>query len=89
MKIKKVLAFLLCGVMLVGCGKGTSGPEKNIQDIVPNIVEIGRGESYSYLIDKNTGVVYLYRRAAHYTGITVMLNTDGTPITAEQLEIEY
>lgn len=97
---KKIAIMLMCTALLSGCGiahlQVGSKPETNYQDgVVPNIVEIGcpgsvvDGDVYYYTVDKNTGVVYLsydgYRRHA----ITVMLNADGTPITAEQLGLPY
>ena len=48
----------------------------------------GRGAS-SRIVDKNTGVVYLGYMGYYRYAITVMLNTDGTPVTAEQLGINY
>lgn len=81
--------------MLVGCGSKSSGvavPERNYQDVQPNIVKIGDtnwDEGFYYIVDKNTGVVYLGFDKYQKGGITVMLNADGTPVTAEQLGIEY
>ena len=47
------------------------------------------GGCYAYIVDKNTGVVYLEYGALYRHALTVMLNADGTPITAEQLGIKY
>lgn len=57
----------------------------------PNILTVGFGTGlpYYYLVDKNTGVVYLARSYRGNYGITVMLNRDGTPVVAEQVGIEY
>ncbi len=87
---KKLFAVVsLSALLLTGCnGKGTSFAEHKWQDVSPSVVNIGDTKSggYSYLVDKNTGVVYLQ---CYRGGITVMLNKDGSPITAEQLGIEY
>ena len=90
------IVLVLCVVLLTGCSKNVSKATNDYSNnVVPNIVDLGKegghvGEShYYYSIDRNTGVVYLsydfYRRHA----ITVMLNTDGNPVTAEQLGIDY
>ena len=34
---------------------------------------------YSILVDRETGVCYFEYRAGHHYGLTVMLNSDGTP----------
>lgn len=55
---------------------------------VPNISSYaGNDGTYSYIVDKNTGVVYLQYTGIHATAISVMLNPDGTPIMAEQIGI--
>jgi hypothetical protein len=89
------IVLALCAILLTGCSKNASEATSDYSNhVVPNIVELGRGNNsvmsdyYYYIIDRNTGVVYLsydsYRRHA----ITVMLNADGTPVTAEQLGID-
>ena len=79
--------------VLNGCGTGVASSERYAQDVCPNVIEIGdysgATDGYFYLVDKNTGVVYLCYQGTYRRAITVMLNTDGTPITAEQLDIEY
>ncbi len=87
---KKLFAIVsLSALLLTGCnGKGASSVEHKCQDVSPSMVSLRdvSADGCSYLVDKNTGVVYLqYYRY----GITVMLNKDGTPVTAEQLGIEY
>lgn len=91
MKIKKILIGLSCILMLIGCGTDATSAKENYQNITPNIVQIENSyrASYFYLLDKNTGVVYLQYSDGYAAGMTVMLNTDGTPVTAEQLGIEY
>lgn len=90
------IVLALCAVLLTGCSKNTSEATNNYSNhVVPNIVELGKstdntGGYYYYSIDRNTGVVYLnyVSNCIHYS-ITVMLNADGTPVTAEQLGIDY
>lgn len=59
--------------------------------IKPALVKVGSplDEGYQYLVDSNTGVVYIEYSSGYQRAITVMLNADGTPITADQLGIEY
>lgn len=97
-------ACLLSGVLCIlgGCGNtgSSASPSKvnNESDIVPNIISFGgnyddfganSGERYGYIVDRNTGVVYLSYDAYRRHAITVMLNADGTPVTAEQLGLKY
>ena len=95
--MRKKIALLIataCTVagVLTGCAPGMASPENNFQDIAPNVVEIGNihwDTGYSYIVDKNTDVVYLCYSGSNRLGITAALNADGTPITAKQLGIEY
>ena len=88
----KVLALLAIPFILSGCAKNVSNPDRDTSSgITPNLLStsnLGNGD-YFYIVDKNTGVVYLGYNSVHRYGISVMLNRDGTPVTAEQLEIEY
>ena len=89
------IVLALCVVLLTGCSKNVSEATNDYSNhVVPNIVELGRGNSgvsnyYYYSIDRNTGVVYLNYDSYYRHAITVMLNADGTPVTAEQLGIDY
>ena len=87
------IALALCAVLLTGCRKNISEATSDYSNhVVPNIVELGKGggigEYYYYSIDRNTGVMYLSYNSYHRHAITVMLNADGTPVTAEQLGID-
>ena len=55
----------------------------------PKILTTENNSYYTYIVDKNTGVVYLEYDAKYRHALTVMLNADGTPVTAEQLRIKY
>lgn len=91
MRYKILTAVLAVSLFVTGCSfLGKSNTEEKSQKPQPNIYETGIGlPGYSYIVDKNTGVVYLYYSGAQRAGLTVMVNTDGTPITADQLGIEY
>jgi hypothetical protein len=87
--MKRFLLMVTMACILTSCSP--SNVDTN-GDLIPTPIilksETDNGR-YTYIIDKNTGAVYLeydgYRRRA----LTVMLNTDGTPLTAEQLGIKY
>ena len=89
------IVLALCVVLLTGCSKNASKATSNYSNhVVPNIIELGKSNGgisnyYYYSIDRNTGVVYLSYVGNYIHSITVMLNADGTPLTAEQLGIDY
>ena len=86
------IVLVLCVALLTGCSKNTSDATNDYSN---HIVDLGKegghvGEShYYYSIDRSTGVVYLSYDFYSRHAITVMLNADGTPVTAEQLGIDY
>lgn len=85
------IVLVLCVALLTGCSKNTSEATNNYSNhVVPNIIELGKVmDGYYYSIDRNTGVMYLSYNSYYRHAITVMLNADGTPVTAEQLGIDY
>lgn len=92
--MKKILFVLLSMLLLLtGCSKeGVVIPKTYVQDIIPSLLRVGdlsTNNGYCYLVDENTGVVYLEFDAAYRHAITLMVNADGTPITADQLGIKY
>lgn len=96
---KVLLVFILMIFLLTSCGENLNGLNVSSADkdyssmVTPNILECGDdrtgGGIYYYIIDKNTGVVYLAHDEYERHGITLMVNRDGSPITAEQLGINY
>lgn len=92
-----LILFIFCAV-LSGCRSSGKNLSRAVVDtssgVKPRLMAVG-GEciaisyGYSYLVDRNTGVVYLVYQDYNRYGITVMLNADGTPVTAKQLEISY
>ena len=68
--MKKIIPILLL-LFLVGCdSRGTATSERVVQNITPNIIDCGGNNSlndcYGYIVDKNTGVVYLYYSGYFY-----------------------
>ena len=91
-KIICTCVSVMLSLLLSGCAKNISkANEDTSSGITPNILSTSNlgGGDYFYLVDKNTGVVYLCYRYGYRHGMSVMLNPDGTPITAEQIGIEY
>lgn len=84
--MKKTAIILLTITLLSGCGDKlesivSEAPESTKMD---SIFERHRlDDYYSILVEKETGVCYLeYKEGRGYQGfygITVMLNSDGTP----------
>lgn len=93
--MKKILFVLLAmPLLLTGCSEpeGIATSETYVQDTSPSLLRTGDiawHDGYCYLVDKNTGVVYLEYSVGYHHAITLMVNADGTPITAEQLGIKY
>ena len=94
MRRKKIIA-LSAALMLTSCSNSGAHSKadrnENPDKITPSIIDYGdfTDYGYSYLVDKNTGVVYLMYYGYYRTAITVMLNADGTPVTADQIGLEY
>lgn len=93
---KKILALLLFFIIAVmsGCAENATKTTVDVSSgVMPNLLSTGNmhfGERYYYyIIDTNTGVVYLANDGYDCSAISVMLNRDGSPVTAEQLGIEY
>ncbi len=92
-KILFVSLAMLLSILLTGCSKeGVAQPKTYVQDISPSLLRVGnlhKQSGYCYLVDENTGVVYLEFDSDYRHAITLMVNADGTPITAKQLGIKY
>lgn len=92
---KKVMLFVLIGIMVfILCGCSDNPPmRKDAGDIKPSVTILSNSDrlecaDFFYIIDNKTGVVYLGFENSHRAGITVMLNTDGSPITYDQIKEE-
>ena len=86
--MKKFLLMLTMACVLTSCSP--SNVDTN-GDLIPRpkILTSENNEYYTYIVDKNTGVVYLEYDSFYRHALTVMLNADGTPVIAEQLGIKY
>ena len=82
--MKKLLLLLLLPVMLLaGCGDIRSDDYVSVEQ--DRFVEVknyysATGCDYTIVVDKETKVMYLMFLIGYKGGLTVMLNSDGTPM---------
>jgi len=94
--MKKTIAIICLTAMLfmlTECkeGQSTSTTRYSSEYNVPDISSLAKDTdsyNYFYVIDNNTGVVYLQFSGFRRAGITVALNADGTPITVNQIRMK-
>ena len=93
--MKKLLVALSVLVItsLTGCNEGQAPADYgNTEDYkLPNVTRIvsqWNGIGYNYLIDNNTGVVYLEYDNNKSRAISVMFNADGTVMTEKDIKKE-
>lgn len=91
--MKKLLIILsvLTMVSLVGCKGQAQADYGNTENYeLPNVTRVVSPYNdigYNYLIDNNTGVVYLeYDGGSTERAITVMFNADGTVMTEKDIK---
>jgi hypothetical protein len=87
--MKKFLSILILVVVLccslVSCGAAGSGSIKDVAECVDSkymdltVVEYDFHDGWTILYDKNTMVMYVILDAYQSTGMTPILNADGTP----------
>lgn len=92
--MKKLLVALSVLVItsLTGCKGQARGNYGNTEDYkLPNVTKImGQWSDggYNYLIDNDTGVVYLEYNGGYEHAITVMFHSDGTVMTEKDIKKE-
>lgn len=72
-----VLALVMCAVIFAGCG-GTKENSRFV--IIDSDVESENRISSALYADKQTNVVYWFTKSGYGQTMTVMLNSDGTPV---------
>ena len=72
-----VLALIMCAVIFAGCG-GTKENSRFV--IIDSDVESENRISSALYADKQTNVVYLFTKSGYGQTMTVLLNSDGTPM---------
>lgn len=86
-----IIAFIITNC--TSCGNredvSQSSYKKNAA-VTPNITSYSDLDdgNYFYIVDENTGVVYLCYDGYRRYGMTVMFNADGTPVLAEDLGLK-
>ena len=77
---KKLIILLLC--LLTGCV-----PQESDEGyITPNVYRIDCDGDFDYIVDKDTGVVYLMYLGYCKYGITPCYNADGTLKTVDDIK---
>lgn len=71
------LALVMCAVIFAGCG-GTKENSRFV--IIDSDVESEDRLSSALYADKQTNVVYWFTKSGYGQTMTVMLNSDGTPV---------
>ncbi len=85
---KKFIVSICIALTLTGCSHAEVR-KYNESDPASDFIylEDNTRDDFTYMIHKSTGVVYLRYGCTSSLGITVLFNSDGTPMTADQLGI--
>lgn len=90
MKKLLVALSLLTIISITGCRGQAQADYGDTEDYellnVTRIISRYNDLGYHYLIDNNTGVVYLEYDGAYDRTITVMFNSDGTVMTEKDIK---
>lgn len=86
--MKKIFCFLLLALtvlllVLSSCGTVSEAGEPN--PFSGRFAEYKASSVSTVVVDKLTGVCYIYRKAGYGGGMTVLLDTDGTPLLYEEV----
>ena len=76
-----VIAMLMLA-LLTGCENAALSDEQN--PFKDRFATLDVGSRVDVIVDTKTGVCYLYRAIGYGAGITVMLDTDGTPLLYDE-----
>ena len=80
--ISLALVVMMVGIALTGCTTTTEAATNN--PFADRFVEFYTGVYQKVIVDKETGVCYLWRKHGYGGGLTVLLDADGTPLTYEE-----
>lgn len=79
-RIKLLMLVLLIVLVLTGCAIESKAGEHNPFEDRFAIVGVNEN-TIRVIIDRTTGVCYLWRKSGYGAGMTVLLDADGTPLT--------
>ena len=86
--LKVILCAFCIGILLMGCN--SSSPRLNVDDADYNIdtednrfLRIDSIDGWIY-VDKETNVQYIFVKRGYGGGLTVMLDSDGSPLLYEK-----
>ena len=96
---KVVLTIVIIAALLFGCAKliqlsNNVGPtvadtHEEYSGIVPHMEKVSHNTEdacWFYYIDHTTNSIYLVKETTYQFGISPVLNSDGTPMTLEDLD---
>lgn len=78
---KAIVLSAILTIFLSGCCFATKNNESELYERFEVVEQEGMCR---IIVDNETGVLYFYDRSAHQSGLTVLLNADGTPMTLEE-----
>lgn len=79
--MKKIIVFVLALVMCITIFAGCGGTKENSRFIViDSDIKAENLSNTALYVDKQTGVVYWCTHSGYGQTMTVLLNSDGTPI---------
>lgn len=80
--ISLALVVAMVGIALTGCTTTTDAEAPN--PFSDRFVEVYAGHYQKVIVDKETGVCYLWHTYGYGGGLTVLLDEDGSPLTYEE-----
>lgn len=82
--ISLALVVMMVGIALTGCTTTTVAATNN--PFLGRFVKFNTDFSNTVIVDKETGVCYLWHRFEGMGGLTVMFDEDGYPVTCSEVK---
>ena len=80
--VSLVLVLVMLALVLTSCGTESEAGEPN--PFADRFAECKASSVSTVIVDRLTGVCYIYRAVGYGAGMTVLLDTDGTPLLYEE-----
>lgn len=81
---KKIFILLVALLFLIfifaGCEDNNVSTSK-VGDIT--LIKVVNGENFDIYVDKDTRVMYIFNKTTYQGGMTVLINSDGSPMLWE------